>query len=73
MLFIDGVIPMKKERIELVDANNEVKGVTFVDEVETYCMNGCYKVRDRDGVIRLVTPVRTHGRNPVWKCVSLRN
>jgi hypothetical protein len=61
---------MPRQQIQLVDTNNEVKAVTFVAELVSYCMNGCYKVRDKNGVVRLVTRVR--GNKPTtWKSVTL--
>jgi hypothetical protein len=63
-------VPMPRQQIQLVDANNEIKAITFVEEVVSYCMNGCYKVRDKNGVVRLVTRARD-GKRPAWKSVTL--
>jgi len=63
------VIPESGQTIEIHDDFGEVKSVTWVDDNLGYSMNGCFKVRDTDGQVRLIAPSRKGRIVPRWRSV----
>ena len=63
-------IPESGHIIEVTDENNEVKSLTWVSDNLGYSMNGCFRVRDKQGTIRLVTRSRNSKSTLRWRTVD---
>ncbi|MEM6820863.1 MAG: hypothetical protein AAF558_02815 [Verrucomicrobiota bacterium] len=68
--YADRIIPEPGHIIEVVDGLNEVKALTWVQDNLGYSMNGCFRVRDKQGKKRLVTQSRNSNVTPRWRTVD---
>lgn len=62
-------IPEPGQIIEITDEFHEVKGLTLVSDNIGYSMNGCFRVRDEQGNVRLVTKSRNSKATLRWRTV----
>ncbi|MEO0454568.1 MAG: hypothetical protein AAFY98_10585 [Verrucomicrobiota bacterium] len=62
-------IPEPGQVIELHDDSGNVKAITWVEDTLGYSMNGCFKVRDKAGKVRLITKSRQSRIVPRWRAV----
>ncbi len=60
-------IPEPGHIIEILDEEFKVTALTWVDENLGYSMNGCFRVRDKKGLIRLVTKSRRIYNTLRWR------
>lgn len=62
-------VPEAGHIIEIIDENHEVKSLTWVVDNMGYSMNGCFKVRDKVGTVRLVHKSQSSVSTQRWKTV----
>ena len=63
-------VPESGHIIEIVNADSEVKALTWVVDNMGYSMNGCFRVRDKQGIVRLVTKSQSSVSTQRWKTVG---
>ncbi|MDD5260683.1 MAG: hypothetical protein PHD76_02445 [Methylacidiphilales bacterium] len=62
-------VPTQGHEIQLMNGGGRVVAITWVREVISYCMNGCYKVRDKNGVVRLITRSGSVNDRALWRSI----
>jgi hypothetical protein len=62
-------VPEPGQVIEVLDASGEIKSITWVEDLIGYSMNGCFKVKDKSGMVRLITRSRRSRIVPRWRAV----
>jgi hypothetical protein len=63
-------VPESGHIIEITNDNYEVNALTWVSDNMGYSMNGCFRVKDKQGTIHLVTKSQNSKTTPRWKTVS---
>lgn len=68
-IFTGKTVPESGHIIEILDENSNVKALTWVADYIGYSMNGCFKVRDKQGIVRLVSKSQGSVSTQRWKTV----
>jgi len=63
-------IPESGQLIEILDQDQKVRAMKMVEDNLGYSMNGCFRVRDKEGVVHLVTKSRNSKSTLRWKAIS---
>lgn len=68
--YAEQMVPESGQIIEIVNGDYEVKSLTWVADNMGYSMNGCFRVRDKSGTIRLITKSQNSVSTQRWKTVA---
>lgn len=60
-------VPEPGQIIEILDESGEITSITWVEDMLGYSMNGCFKVRDKNGETRLIARSRRSRIVPRWR------